>query len=356
MFLLIFYVVLALAVSFLCSIMEAVMLSVTPSYVAHVSAGDSLLGRKLAEMKKDVDRPLAAILSLNTIAHTVGAAGAGAQATIVFGSASVGIASGILTFLILVFSEIIPKTLGALYWRTLAPSVVRLLVPTIWLMWPLVKLAEGLTLLLSRNRNETTVRREELAALTEIGAREGVLQEDESRMMRSLFRFGTLTAADVMTPRTVVFALSSKATVGETMADHPEMPFSRILVFGSDIDHVEGFVLKNEILLSASRGETDAALTSMMRPITAVPQSVTLRQLFDRMVRNQEHIVLVVDEYGGTVGLVTLEDILETLLDLEIIDEADTVEDMRQFARTRWEKRRAERFKGHSTPTKRRDQ
>ncbi|MDX1739802.1 MAG: CNNM domain-containing protein, partial [Rhodothermales bacterium] len=207
MTLLIVYVALALGVSFLCSIMEAVLLSVTPSFVARMEKERGMIGRKLASMKRNIDRPLAAILSLNTIAHTVGAAGAGAQAAVVFGNAYVGVASAILTFLILVLSEIIPKTLGALYWRGLTPAVVRILVPTIWTMWPLVKMAEGITVLLTRGRKKVTMHREEFQALADVGVREGVLQERESQMLRSLLRFADLSAVDIMTPRTVVFAL-----------------------------------------------------------------------------------------------------------------------------------------------------
>ncbi len=340
MALLIFYVTLALGVSFLCSIMEAVLLSVTPSFVARAEAERGLPGKKLADLKQDVDRPLAAILSLNTIAHTVGAAGAGAQATVVFGNQYVGAASAVLTFLILVISEIIPKTLGALHWRTLAMPVTRMLVPTIWLMWPLVKMAQGLTRLLAGNKKKVTIHRDEFAALAEIGVKEGVLEEHESDMLANLFRVAKLTAQDIMTPRTVVFALPASATVGSVMEQVSESGFSRIPVFAEDKDRVQGFVLKSDILLHAARDQVERTLSSLMNPITAVAKTMPVRQLFEQLIAGRTHIAVVIGEYGGTSGLVTLEDVVETLLGLEIVDEADSVADMQDHAREKFRLRR----------------
>ncbi|NNE71480.1 MAG: HlyC/CorC family transporter [Rhodothermales bacterium] len=340
MALLIFYVSLALGVSFLCSIMEAVLLSVSPSYVAGQVEEGGAYGLALAKMKKDVDRPLAAILSLNTIAHTVGAAGAGAQAAAVFGNAYLGAASAVLTFLILVVSEIIPKTLGALYWRGLAPAVIRVLRPTIWLMWPLVKLAEGLTWLMSRGKAEGSIRRDEFPALADVGVKEGVLHKDESRIMRSLLRFGELTVADVMTPRTVVFALEQDLTVDSVLRDHPVMSFSRIPIFDGNIDTITGHVLRYDMLHSAVEGEREASLSALKRPILSIRSNVSLREFLDLLMRERAHMAIVVGEYGGTQGVVTLEDALETLIGHEIVDEADTVEDMRQLARQQWKERR----------------
>ena len=339
MALLIFYVVLALGVSFLCSIMEAVLLSVSPSFVAQMEQQRGLLGSKLRAFKDDIDRPLAAILSLNTIAHTVGAAGAGAQAASIFGDVYVGVISAVLTFLILVLSEIIPKTLGAIYWRQLTPPVIRLLVPTMWAMWPLVKLAQGLTRLLARGKEKVLVSREEFTALAELGAQEGVFDEDESRIMRNLFRFGQIRTRDIMTPRTVVFALPQAQTVGETLAAHPELRFSRIPVYDKDRDDITGFILKSDLLLHAVQQQTDAALADFKRSILVVGGSLLLRDLFGQLMNDQVHVALVVDEYGGTAGLVTLEDLVETLLGLEIVDEADAVQDMQEWARQQWRKR-----------------
>jgi magnesium and cobalt exporter, CNNM family len=342
MVLLLFYVSLALGVSFLCSIMEAVLLSVSPSFVARFAAEGTAVGRQLEALKKEVDRPLAAILSLNTIAHTVGAAGAGAQAATVFGSAFLGLASGILTFLILVFSEIIPKTLGALYWRSLTPTVVRILVPIMWAMWPLVKMAQGLTFLMSRGKTGGTMRRDEFPALADVGVREGVLHAEESRMVRSLLQFGELRVEDVMTPRTVLFALPSSSTVGEVLESNPRITFSRVPIYGESIDEVSGLVLRHDLLLAAARNETSTTLNSLRRDIMTVSPSLGLRTLLDKLRSARSHMALVVSEYGGTMGVVTLEDAIETLIGLEIMDEVDTVEDMRVLARQKWRDRALE--------------
>mgnify|MGYP000181983720 CR=1 FL=1 len=340
--LLLLYVALAIGVSFLCSIMEAVLLSVTPSYVAALEREGELVGQRLHQMKENIDRPLSAILSLNTIAHTVGAAGAGAQAALVFESVPVGVISGVLTLLILIFSEIIPKTLGAVYWRTLTPAVVSTLIPTIILMWPLVKLSEGLTYLLSSDDDETSFSREEFTAMAELGEEEGVFEEKESRILRNLFRFNSLRVQDVMTPRTVVFDLPEGKTIGEVVEEHDEFRFSRIPVYDDDPDDVTGYVLKDEILLRAAQEEHEVSLEEMAREILVVRENLPLPDLLERLLDRLEHIALVVDEYGGVAGVVSMEDVVETLLGLEIVDEADSVEDMQALARKQWFKRARE--------------
>jgi CBS domain containing-hemolysin-like protein len=340
--LLIAYVALALGVSFMCSVMEAVLLSVTPSYVAALEREGDPVGERLHRMKENIDRPLSAILSLNTIAHTVGAAGAGAQAAIVFASVPVGVISAVLTLLILIFSEIIPKTLGAVYWRTIAPVVVRLLVPTIWSMWPLVKLSQGLTYLLSQDEDEAAFSREEFTAMAELGEEEGVFEEKESRILRNLFRFNSLRVKDVMTPRTVVFDLPESKTIGEVVDEHEEFRFSRIPVYDDTPDDVTGYVLKDEMLLHAAQEEHDVSLEEIAREILVVRETLPLPDLLERLLDRLEHIALVVDEYGGVAGVVTMEDVVETLLGLEIVDEADSVEDMQALARKQWFKRARE--------------
>jgi CBS domain containing-hemolysin-like protein len=339
MTLLVVYISLALVVSFLCSIMEAVLLSITPSYVAVREQQGHRYAELMRRLKSNVDRPLAAILSLNTIAHTVGAAGAGAQAALVFGDTIIGIFSAALTLAILVLSEIIPKTLGAVYWRRLAPLVARMLVPTIWLMWPLVLLSKGLTRLLSRGKPETSVSREEISALADIGHREGVFEAEESRILKSLFRFGSLRARDIMTPRIVMFALPATTTVGEVLHEHGQMRFSRIPLYGRNRDEIMGYVLKDDILLKGARDELDLAVSALNREMVVVPDGMPLPELFERLLDTGEHIALVVDEYGGVEGLVSMEDVVETLLGLEIVDEADTVEDMQALARQQWYRR-----------------
>jgi CBS domain containing-hemolysin-like protein len=329
---------LALGVSFLCSIMEAVLLSVSPSFVARQEQEGHRLGARLRMFKDNVDQPLAAILSLNTIAHTVGAAGAGAQAAAVFGDSYIGVISAILTFLILVVSEIIPKTLGAAYWRQLTPWVVRILRVTIWSMYPLVKLADSLTRWLTKGKEKTKVNRQEFIALAKLGAKEGAFHKYESRILNNLFCFRDVRCRDIMTPRTVLFALSENLLVDETLSLNTHLPFSRIPVYRESIDQVSGFVLKSEIL-HAGRTKGATLLSEMRRPIFVVSESLPLHHLFKQLMDKKAHIALVVDEYGGTQGVVTMEDFLETLLGLEIVDEVDTIEDMQAMARDQWRKR-----------------
>lgn len=331
--LLLLYVGLALSVSFLCSVMEAVLLSVTPAFVANVVRERPRLGRRLRTLKSHVDKPLAAILSLNTIAHTVGAAGAGAQAAAIFGDAYVGLISAILTLLILVLSEIIPKTIGAVYWRHLTAPVTWILAVTIPVMWPLVKLADLLTWLVARRRTETLVRREEFLALAKLGEQEGVLNESESRILTNLFRFGKVTAADIMTPRTVMCTMPMAATVSDAVAAPAELRFSRIPLFRTSPDELVGFVLKADMLLYAAQQRGSVPLKDLSRDLMFVPATMTLQNLFTRMMKERAHIAAVIGEYGGIDGLVTMEDIVETLLGLEIVDEVDSVDDMQELAR-----------------------
>ncbi len=336
MTLLLFYIALALGVSFVCSVMEAVLLSVTPSYTAKLERERERMGRRLKALKEDVDKPLSAILSLNTIAHTVGAAGAGAQAAFVFGDAYVGVISAVLTFLILVLSEIIPKTLGAVYWRNLAPSVVHILTPTILLMWPLVKLSKLITNVIARGKCERMVRREEFIALAEMGAREGVFLEQESRILRNLFRLHQIQVKNIMTPRTVIFALPESLIVEEAIRKYPEIQFSRIPVFADSLDDVKGFVLKSDLLLTAAQKMGNKKISELKRPIPLIPGNMSLPVLLERLMNERSQVAMAIDEYGGTLGVVTIEDLIETLLGMEIIDEADKVEDMQDLARKQW--------------------
>jgi CBS domain containing-hemolysin-like protein len=340
--LLVLYVLLALGFSFLCSILEAALLSVTPSYVAALEQEGHAVAETLRDYKDDIDRPLAAILSLNTIAHTVGATGAGAQAARVVGEGELAVAltSGVLTLLILVVSEIIPKTLGAIYWRQIAPVMALVLTVIIWAMWPFVKLSQAITRLISSGEDqEASVSREEFTAMAELGEEEGVFEEEESRILKNLFRFSSLRVRDIMTPRTVVQALHEERPIGAIIEEHDEFRFSRIPVYAENRDDITGYVLKDQILLKAAQEEEDASLYDLRRDIIGVPETLPLPELFERLVDHIEHIALVVDEYGGTAGIVTMEDVVETLLGMEIVDEADSTEDMQVLARRQWLKR-----------------
>ena len=332
MTLLILFVVLAIGVSFLCSMLEATLLSITPSYVETIDAEKPDLGKKLRALRADIERPLAAILSLNTIAHTVGATGAGAQAAVVFGDAGVGIFSAVLTLGILVLSEIVPKTLGATYWRALTPFVVRTLPILITLQLPLVWMSQWLTKLMTGGHKEGEVSREEIAALTTAGQRLGVVEADESRIVSNLLELPNLPVSDVMTPRTVMEALPEAMTVDEAITDRETFSFSRLPLYRDTVDEVTGFVLTREMLLAALKGQGDMALAELRRELPHVPEDMNLDALFDFLTEKDRHIALVEDGYGGTAGLVTLEDVIETLLGLEIVDEHDEAADLRAEA------------------------
>ena len=337
MSLLVFYIVLAIGVSFLCSVLEAVLLSVSPAYMGTLSATRPGAADRLKALKADVERPLAAILSLNTVAHTIGAAGAGAEAAAVFGSDIIGVFSAVLTLGILVLSEIIPKTLGAVYWRALAPMVSRVLPVLIWITIPLVWLSQGITKLIARGEKEGQVSREELAALAQIGTDEGVFDETEGRILRSLFRFRELKTRDVMTPRTVVVAYPETTPIAEIASDPPR--FSRLPVYRTDRDNITGFVLKDDVLAAAAAGRGDEPASALARDLLTVPGTLPLPDLFERLLDRREHLALVVGEYGGTEGVASVEDVVETLLGLEIQDESDAHHDMQAEARARWAER-----------------
>lgn len=339
MLLLIIYIFIALGFSFLCSIAEAVLLSVTTPYIALLETQNKPSAAKLRQLKDDINKPLAAILTLNTIAHTVGAAGAGAQATKVFGSAYLGIASAILTLLILVFSEIIPKTLGAHYWRQLAPSTAYALTLLVWALYPFVKLTELLTRGLTEGPTLRGINRRELIALAELSGREGALEDNESLIIQNLLRLRETPAKAAMTPRTVVFSISDKMTVGDYFVRYGAKPFSRVLIYHCDVENITGFVLRNDLLLAKARGQTECVAASFARDIPKILEKVDLSNAFDRFLRERVHIMLVMDEFGGFSGILTLEDVLETLLGLEIVDEFDTAEDMQALARKLWKSR-----------------
>ncbi len=338
--LLIFYLFLALGVSFLCSVMESVLLSVTPSFAAAYETRNPGAGKKLRQLKTDIDRPLAAILSLNTIAHTVGAAGVGAQAMVVFGKGYVAVTSGLLTFLILVLSEIIPKTIGALYWRQLTLPTVMMARFLIFLLCPLVMMSQFITRGLSPEQKLNAISREEITALADLGFREGLFAQKEFLILKNLMQFGSLKVKDVMTPRSVMFILPEEMTVGEVFEQHKDIRVSRIpLQKKGQQPLIRHYMLKNDLLLALARNETDKPLLRLGREILVVPEMVSLLHLFEQLLDRREHIALAVEEYGGIAGLVTMEDVLETLLGFEIIDETDKITNMRTWARKQWYQR-----------------
>lgn len=336
MTLLLFYLALALGVSFLCSILEAVLLSVTPSYVSMHEQRGTRAGARLKALKEDIDRPLTALLTLNTIAHTVGAAGVGAQAHVVFGSAYVALTSAVLTFLILVLSEIIPKTLGASYWRELAPTGAVILRGMVLALYPLVVMGIAITRLFARDASAGTFSREEFHAMAEQGAQEGLFHDEESQIFRNLLRFGSLQVRDILTPRVVVQALPEEYTVADAFAGFRGHRFSRLPVYRDDSENITGFVLLNDILSAVAEDRHERTLAELRRDVYKVPETLSLYALFRGLIERRQHLAVVVDEYGGVVGVVTMEDVVETLLGLEIMDEGDRIEDLRKAARRRW--------------------
>ena len=349
MFLLLTYLVFAIGFSFYCSVAEAVLLSITPSFIATLQEKNVKAAERLRRLKANVDRPLAAILSLNTIAHTIGAAGVGAQAAAIYGGEGyigenvVGIASALMTLLILVFSEIIPKTLGALHWRTLGPTIGTTVEYLILILYPLVWLSELLTKWLSGGKAQHSLTRDELTAMAEIGAQQGVLEDHESRMFRALMKLPDLKASDIMTPRVVIIAYPETTTIEELFATQDSLPVSRIPIYHDKLDELTGFVLKNDLLIAQARDESSRLLKEFARTIKTVQAATPLPQLLEMLLEGRFHLAMVTDQYGSVVGLVTLEDLVETLLGLEIVDESDAEVDMQSFARKRWQERAAKR-------------
>ncbi len=339
--LLIFFVLAALIFSFMCSVTEAVLLSITPSFIAGLRENHPDRAVLLKRIKQDkVDQSLAAILTLNTMANTVGAIGAGAKATIVFGSAWFGVFSAVMTLLILFVAEIIPKTLGALHWRKIAYPAALFVRALILMLYPLIWVSERLTRLLAGGKGAHVFNREEFLAMSEVGQRAGKIDDQELWIMRHLFRLRSMTAEDVMTPRTVIVGFPEDATVADGVTLDP--PYSRLPIYRNSFDEVTGFVLKDDFLKLQAEGKSATPLHALKRSVLRVPWSVTLSVLLQRFLDQGEHIAVVIDEHGGTDGIVTLEDVLETLLGTEIMDEADTAADLRAVARGKFVKRAEE--------------
>lgn len=340
MILLFSYVAFALGVSFLCSLMEATLLSVRLSHLASLrSTGNRGAGLLLGLKRERIDDAISAILTLNTVANTLGATMAGAQAAIVFGDPWVGLFSGVLTLLILIFSEIIPKTLGAVYSRRLAGPVGFALHYLVLVMRPVLVLSRSITRLLTRGRRHS-VSRGELAAVIAAASQEGALSSEESKMFGNLLRFSEVRVEDVMTPRTVTFMLAADTTIAEMLSQREADVFSRIPLFRGERDEVVGYVLQADVLRAVAqdcdRGRT---LEGFMRPISFIPELASLDQALRQILERREQVAMVTDEHGGVEGLVTLEDLTETILGVEIVDESDRIVDLRQAAIRRRDER-----------------
>jgi len=339
MVLLFIYFFIALLISTLCSLMEATLLSSSVSYI-EILATKSKGGRLLKKLKSNIDQPLSAILSLNTIVNTIGAAGVGAQAVVVFGSAYFGLVTAILTLIMLFFAEIIPKSIGANYWKSLAIPAAWIIQGMIYVTYPLVSVSKYLTRIFSKKEKQT-VSREELAALANIGEKEGVFKSSESKIINNMIRLESLKIRSIMTPRTVVFVVQEDLTLKDFFNNKEFYRFSRIPVYKDSIDNITGFVLKSDILIHLVNDKKSIKLKDIRRPLVMCYENTSIPKFYDLMMQRKEHIALVIDEYGGMEGIVTMEDVIETILGLEITDESDVQTDMQQFAKERWKTKAA---------------
>ncbi|MBK8024128.1 MAG: DUF21 domain-containing protein [Chloroflexi bacterium] len=339
---LIFYISLALVVSFTCSVMEAVLLTSSASHVEGLVQRGKRGGVLMSRLKENVERPISAILTLNTIAHTVGATLAGAEAAAIFGNDYVGLISAVLTLLILVLSEIIPKTIGAVYWRQLTVPSAYIIQAMLVVTYPAVVVFEVLGRLLRPSESAPTVTRGDLEVLANISHEEGALMERENRILRNLLRLDAVKVYEIMTPRTVAFALEANLTVEAAYRLPGGLPFTRIPVFRERIDNVVGYVLRGDILQALASDRHNETIESLVRKIEAIPETTTVAEALNAFADKREHIFLIIDEYGGMAGILTMEDAFESLLGIEITDEKDLVADLRQLAQQRYERKFAQ--------------
>lgn len=346
MTLLLIYAFVSIFFSFLCSILEAVLLSVTPTFLSVEKQEGKKYATQLENLKADIDKPLITILTLNTVAHTVGAILVGVQAEKTFGNGNnaVAIVSSIMTFLILIVSEIIPKTIGAKFWKQLAPFTTKalqiLIFPlkitgALWLLQLTTKLIGG-------TGHSIMVSREDFNAMADIATKEGVFKESESKVLKNLLSFDQVFAKDVMTPRTVITLANGETSIQDFYTKNKNLRFSRIPIYAESPDNITGLVLKTDILEALINNRGNQTLGTIKRPVLVSKRNQPIPLLFENLIQSKNHMAIIIDEYGSLSGLVTQEDVIETLLGLEIMDESDNVADLQQLARKTWEKRAKE--------------
>ena len=333
MFLLIVFAFIAIGVSFICSVLEAAILSVTPSYIAQLKESRPKTHQQLRKLKDSIDKPLAAILTLNTIAHTAGAAGVGAQVGVVFGDGYLGVASAVMTLLILVLSEIIPKTIGAKFWRGIAPMLPPVLNFLILSLKPFIWLSDQITKRIGSGEADIDVR-SEIKAMATIGHEEKALDDDERRVILNILDLHEIRVRQVMTPRTVCESIRPDLSMPEVSERIRKLPFSRYPVIDTD-EEPQGIVFRSDIL---DADESDS-LKDIVRPVEIVTETVSVEALMSHLIKERQHMALVYDEHGSWLGLITLEDIIETILGTPIMDETDNIASLRRYARQRWDKR-----------------
>lgn len=336
MTLILLYLFGALAVSFLCSVLEAVLLSTPVSFISMKESQGAKNAALMMKYKTNVDRPVAAILTLNTVAHTIGAAGVGSESVKVFGEAYFGIISAILTLLILVLSEIIPKTIGASYWRALAMPSAGIIRVLIVITYPLVWLSELLTRCFSPRIQPLIVSREEVAAMVNVGTDEGVIEKAENKVIQNFLKLSDVQAREIMTPFVVVESVTKATTMKEFYENRALAAFSRIPVYDSDREFIAGYVRRANVLEMLAQDRFSMPVGEISRPILTFQETAKVLDIWQRLLEKKEHISVITDEYGCMRGIVTMEDVIETMLGVEIVDECDTIEDMQAMARTRF--------------------
>jgi CBS domain containing-hemolysin-like protein len=338
MTLLIVYLAIAIGISFLCSILEAVLLSITPSFAENLAGNRPRAGARINRLRERLDESLASILILNTFAHTMGAVGVGSQALQLFGAQWEALIAVLLTLAILYFSEIIPKTLGATFWRPLAVPASVVISWLVKLVYPLVWLATRLTRLFARKR-ENEITREEIVAMLSLGQKDGALISQENEYLFNILNLREVTTEEVLTPRTVVHMLPQSLSISEALENPASKRFSRMPIYGNDIDDITGKVLRVDLYEAERSGHGADPISRVAKPILRVPEKLPVQHLLDKFIKKQAHLFLVEDEFGQTAGIVTLEDAIETLLGREIVDESDVVEDMQELARGKYRER-----------------
>lgn len=346
---LLFFFIISIVFSFLCSIWEAVLLSVTPSHVSRVQTEKPAIGHLLQRLKEDIDRPLSAILTLNTIAHTVGAIGVGVEAGKLFGTHQINfyvfeltyesIIAGAMTLAILVLSEIIPKTIGATYWKQLTTFTVNSLRILVFVLAPFIWISKWITRLIKRDGTSSVFSRADVAAMADAGLKSGAIDKEEKSIILNLLRLENLKVKAIMTPRSVLFCLDEDRNLGDVFVEHNPFQFSRIPVFSETPDNITGMVLKDVILENLAADRHARKISEIRREIIFVQDNWSVAKLLDTLIQERQHLSIVADEFGTIVGLVTMEDVIETLFGLEIVDESDKVEDLQKLARARWTKR-----------------
>ena len=332
MTLLITYLVIAIGISFICSVLEAVLLSITPSYVQSIASKHPKKGKLLIQIKSRLDQSISSVLILNTFAHTMGAAGVGAQAASIFGARWETLIAVLLTLVILYFSEIIPKTIGATYWRQLAIPAAHTIYWLIKLVYPLIWVATLITKFFKKNDSQK-ISREEIIALASLGHQMGSLVNQENEYLANILRLREVKAEQILTPRSVIHSLDASNTIIEALSYEKSKQFTRIPVYENDPDNIIGLVINRELLFGERDGGSDSNISRFIKPITRVSDVLPVPQLLDMFIKRREHMFLVEDKYGQTAGIVTLEDAIETMLGREILDETDTIEDMQKFAK-----------------------